>query len=58
MELLTILNKQRNYILRFISSTFAIVVDRYTNEYFNVYTDELGIELLKNTLVPHPKYEV
>ena len=58
MELLTVLNKHRNYTLRFVSSTFVIVVDKHTNEYFNVYTNEVGIGLLKRTLAPHPKYEV
>lgn len=58
MDIFTVLNCKNILKLRFISNSFAIVVNDMTNEYHNVYTNEKGIELLKNNLIPHPKFEV
>lgn len=58
MDLVTVLYSKSTFKLRFVSDTFAIVVDSITNEYYNVYTDKKGIELLEERLIPHPKFEV
>lgn len=57
MSVLFVIRNKEKFNLRFVCSNFAIVVNKDTNEYSNVYTNECGIELLKTTLKPHPKFE-